>query len=103
LDSDALNELKSLAKHAKPMESLHNGKWMRLELQHIFQGFVSMFPGVNVYQATNGQVRNSTSYGNNVEGVVQVNVLHWNMMQHYDCLILKKGNKRVKLVVFHDI
>jgi hypothetical protein len=90
LESEALNELRSFARQANPVDSLHNGKWKSLEVHYIFQGFVNMFPGrvaVNVYQAANGQVRNTTNYG---KGDVQVKVLHWNMMQHYDCLIVKK-------------
>lgn len=90
LEDEALQELRKLATVAKPVDSLKKGAWKRLEMQHILKGFVEMFPGkvvVNVYQASeNGEVRKSTVYGG---GGLEVNMLHWGMVQHYDCLVGK--------------
>jgi hypothetical protein len=91
LGKDALesNALQELAKEAKPVYALRNGLWKKLEVHYILQGFVNMFPErvvVNVYQATQGQVRNSSTYGS---GTVHVNLLHWNMTQHFDSLVAK--------------
>jgi hypothetical protein len=91
LGKDALesNALQELAKQAKPVHALRNGLWKKLEVDYILQGFVNMFPErvvVNVYQATQGQIRNSTTYGS---GSVHVNLLHWNMTQHFDSFLVK--------------
>ena len=90
VEANSLQELKNLAKHAKPVESL--GLWEKLEVQFILKGFVDMFHGkvvVHVYQASNGQVRNSMTYGS---GTVVVNLLQWNnAIQHYDLLVPKIG------------
>ena len=91
LEDNALQELKKLARHALPVDMLHNGTWKQIEAQHILRGYVNMFGGrvvVKVYQATNGNVRNSDTYGKD-GSEVQVNVLHWNMTEHYDCLVEK--------------
>ena len=61
-------------------------------MQFILKGFVDMFHGkvvVHVYQASNGQVRNSMTYG---AGTIEVNLLQWNnAIQHYDLLVPKIG------------
>jgi hypothetical protein len=95
LESDTLRELKGLARQANPVDSLHNGLWKRLEVQHILNGFVELFKEknvvVHVYQAggSDGEVRNSETYGTNVVGSVEVNVLLWSMTEHFDCLVKK--------------
>lgn len=86
----SFEELKNLATQRKPVAALlHDGLWEKLDVRYILQGFVNMFPNrvvVNVYQATQGQVRNSTSYGS---GKLHVNMLHWKIMRHVDSLVAK--------------
>lgn len=92
LEGNALQELKKLARHAFPVESIHNGAWKQIEAQHILRGYVNMFRGrvvVKVYQATNGNVRNSDTYGKD-GSEVELSMLHWNTTDHYDCLVAKK-------------
>jgi hypothetical protein len=95
LESDTLRELKGLARQANPVDSLHNGLWKRLEVQHILNGFVELFKEkkvvIHVYQAggADGEVRNSETYGTHVVGSVEVNVLLWSMTEHFDCLVKK--------------
>lgn len=105
--------LKALAEEKKPLEKLKKGFWKRLEVQHILNGFVEMFKEknvvVNVYQSGgggggggdggggveggNGNVRKTDTYGEVEEGGVNVvvNVLQWNMTQHFDSLWTKSS------------
>jgi hypothetical protein len=95
LENEVLKDLNALARESKPIESLKKGLWKRLEVQHILKGFVHRFGAgrvvVNVYQ-TSGDVRKTDTYRNTGDGsaFVEVNVLHWNMKQHYDCLVKQK-------------
>jgi hypothetical protein len=43
LEDEVLNDLKALMKDKKPVESLKNGLWKRLEMQIVLKGFVEMF------------------------------------------------------------
>jgi hypothetical protein len=40
-----LKDLKRLANDPKPVESLKEGSWKQLEVQHILKRFVNLFPG----------------------------------------------------------
>jgi hypothetical protein len=87
-----VEDLKLLVKDKNPVESLKNGLWKRLEVQLVLKGFVEMFKArgvvVNVYQNDGGRKVGKTVYGEGGGGV-EVNVLQWNMTQHFDCLVKK--------------
>jgi hypothetical protein len=104
LEADTLKDLNALVDEKKPVEKLKKGFWKRLDVQHILKGFVEMFKEknvvVNVYQSrgggggvegSEGNVRKTDTYGEVEEGGVNVvvNVLQWNVTQHFDCLVKK--------------
>jgi hypothetical protein len=91
VENGSLTQLKLLARHAKPVDALHNGLWKRLEVQHVLNGYATIFKdrvSVNVYQATSkGLVQKTNTYGN---GSLQLDMLQWDFTQHYDRLVPKK-------------
>jgi hypothetical protein len=96
VDAQALKDLKRFAKDDHPCESLKDGAWKQLEIQHVLRGFVNLFPRgsvvIHIYQA-DGEgvgVRKTDSYGEKGKGAFELNILQWNMVQHHDRLHLKK-------------
>jgi hypothetical protein len=80
-------------KMRKPVQQLTEKKlWEELEAQHILLGFKEMFKDakINLYRAPDngGNVKLTETYGAE-EGAIELNILHWNTLRHFDGLILK--------------
>jgi hypothetical protein len=93
VEQSALDGLKKLSKARKPVQQLTEKKlWEELEAQHILLGFKEMFKDakINLYRAPDngGNVRITETYGAE-EGTVELHILHWNTLRHFDGLILR--------------
>jgi hypothetical protein len=84
-----------LSKARKPVQQLTEEKklWEELEAQHILLGFKEMFKDakINLYRAPDngGDVKITETYGE-ADSAMELNILHWNTLRHFDGLILKK-------------